>query len=84
MRGALARALLGVASMRDNETIDPRELNVVVGGMRQWAKSPDNSALVTGLQTLSTSLDSLKSQQNTSSSSAMWMLPLVFAMRNRG
>jgi hypothetical protein len=75
--------LLELADMRDNE-IDPRELNHVVGGMRQWAKGPDNSVLVQGLQTLTSSLDSLKSQQNTSSSSAMWMLPLVFAMRNRG
>ena len=40
--------------------------------------------LVQGLQTLSSSLDSLKSQQNNGSNSAMWMLPLVFAMRNRG
>jgi len=82
----VARALLDVTGMRDHDSIneiDSRELNHVMGGMRQWAKSQDNSQLVLGLQTLQSSLDSLKSQPNNNNSALMMMLPLL-AMRNRG
>jgi len=72
--------------MRDhdsNNEIDVSELHRVMGGMRQWAKSQDNSQLVLGLQTLQSSLDSLKSQPNNSNNTMMMLLPLL-AMRNRG
>ncbi len=65
------------------ESIDLRELHRVLGGMRQWAKGPDNSQLTLALQTVQQSIDSLKSQPN-QSSSTMMMLPLMLMMRNRG
>jgi len=69
----------------DNDnTIDMHELENVRGGARQWAKGPDNSQLTAALQTVVSSIDSLKSQNNSSSSSMMMMLPMVMMMRNRG
>jgi len=67
----------------DDNTIDMRDLERVLGGARQWAKGPDNSQLTAALQTVVQSIDSLKNQPN-SSSSMMMMLPMVMMMRNRG
>lgn len=69
----------------DNDnTIDARELERVLGGMRQWAKGPDNSQLTLALQTVQQSIDSLKTTNSSSSSSMTMMLPMMLMMRNRG
>ena len=66
------------------KTIDQSDLARVLGGMRQWAKGPDNSQLTLALQTVQQSIDSLKSTNNSSSSSMTMMLPMMLMMRNRG
>ena len=66
------------------KTIDQSDLARVLGGMRQWAKGPDNSQLTLALQTVQQSIDSLKSTNNSSGSSMTMLLPMMLMMRNRG